>query len=47
MTNDVSKQNSSFSAIFGPSDPYENYPNKNDAYKKNILVAPSSLCINE
>ena len=40
MKNDESKQNSCFSAIFGPSNPYENYPNKSDAYKKIFWLHP-------
>ena len=42
MANDESKQNSCFSAIFGPSNPYENYPNKNDTYKKIFWLHPQA-----
>ena len=38
--------NSFVSATLGPSYPYENYPDKKNLYKKHILVAASSSCIN-
>ena len=45
MSLNSSINNTCFSSIFNPSDPYENYPDKK-SYKESILVAASSSCVN-
>ena len=40
MSLNKSKENSCFSTIFHPSDPYENYPDKKTCIKKAFWLQP-------
>ena len=48
MSLNISKRNSGFSAIFDPSDPYGNYPDKKCVYRKHCgcSLKPVRQCTN-